>query len=282
MGNHNTAEFWEYDTRVGRRWNTDPVVKPWESSYACFANNPIWYSDVNGDDGNKPNVIGKTKPKIYTISNKEISEKLESRQFVSTTGLSIEFAVALVQEEKVVLNLYDIDGNVGQGGNATIGIGYKVHTGAIGSSQFDKDALNKELVFKNGITVDKAFDLFVEGIKARSQTVNSFLKNANVSISDDGIKSALFDIYFNAGTKDLKNAINSYKTGGIEKLYKTISDGGISNPSESRKKLRLGLLNNPLKQFLEESGKKKGSEKKKFHDNNKKDSGKDRDDLREM
>jgi hypothetical protein len=26
-------------------------VKPWESSYACFANNPIWYSDVNGDDG---------------------------------------------------------------------------------------------------------------------------------------------------------------------------------------------------------------------------------------
>jgi hypothetical protein len=28
-------------------------VKPWESSYACFANNPIWYSDVNGDDGTK-------------------------------------------------------------------------------------------------------------------------------------------------------------------------------------------------------------------------------------
>jgi hypothetical protein len=52
-GNHNTAEFWEYDTRLGRRWNRDPVVKPWESSYACFANNPIWYSDVNGDDGTK-------------------------------------------------------------------------------------------------------------------------------------------------------------------------------------------------------------------------------------
>jgi hypothetical protein len=52
-GNHTTAEFWEYDTRLGRRWNRDPVVKPWESSYACFANNPIWYSDVNGDDGTK-------------------------------------------------------------------------------------------------------------------------------------------------------------------------------------------------------------------------------------
>ena len=28
-------------------------MKPWESSYTCFANNPIWYSDVNGDDGTK-------------------------------------------------------------------------------------------------------------------------------------------------------------------------------------------------------------------------------------
>jgi hypothetical protein len=45
-----TAEFWEYDSRIGRRWNVDPVVKPWESSYACFSNNPIWFSDVNGDD----------------------------------------------------------------------------------------------------------------------------------------------------------------------------------------------------------------------------------------
>jgi len=26
-GNHNTAEFWEYDTRSGRRWNLNPVVK---------------------------------------------------------------------------------------------------------------------------------------------------------------------------------------------------------------------------------------------------------------
>jgi hypothetical protein len=24
VGNHNTAEFWEYDTRLGRRWNLDP------------------------------------------------------------------------------------------------------------------------------------------------------------------------------------------------------------------------------------------------------------------
>ncbi|MEA3495523.1 MAG: RHS repeat-associated core domain-containing protein, partial [Bacteroidota bacterium] len=49
-GNSYTAEFWQYDSRLGRRWNVDPVDKPWESPYACFANNPIWFVDPNGAD----------------------------------------------------------------------------------------------------------------------------------------------------------------------------------------------------------------------------------------
>jgi hypothetical protein len=51
VGNHNTALFWEYDTRLGRRWNLDPVVKPWESGYASLLNNPIHVIDPFGDDG---------------------------------------------------------------------------------------------------------------------------------------------------------------------------------------------------------------------------------------
>ncbi|MBK7964795.1 MAG: hypothetical protein IPK10_05555 [Bacteroidetes bacterium] len=50
LGNHNTAEYWEYDTRLGRRWNIDPEPKAWESPYAGFANNPIWFTDPNGRD----------------------------------------------------------------------------------------------------------------------------------------------------------------------------------------------------------------------------------------
>ena len=42
---YTTAEFWEYDSRIGRRWNVDPVVKSYESPYIVFANNPIWISD---------------------------------------------------------------------------------------------------------------------------------------------------------------------------------------------------------------------------------------------
>ncbi|HTO15173.1 MAG TPA: hypothetical protein VLZ83_05355 [Edaphocola sp.] len=51
VGNHNTAEFWEYDTRLGRRWNLDPIVKPWESGYAVYRNSPIAVADPDGQDG---------------------------------------------------------------------------------------------------------------------------------------------------------------------------------------------------------------------------------------
>ena len=48
-GNINTALFWEFDTRIGRRWNTDPVVDFSISQYATFGNNPIFNIDINGD-----------------------------------------------------------------------------------------------------------------------------------------------------------------------------------------------------------------------------------------
>jgi hypothetical protein len=47
--NITTAEYWEYDSRIGRRWNPDPVVNISESRYATFGNNPVYYSDPNGD-----------------------------------------------------------------------------------------------------------------------------------------------------------------------------------------------------------------------------------------
>jgi len=58
-----TATFWEYDGRIGRRWNVDPKPQINMSDYSCFGNNPISMIDPNGDvkdwvektgdDGNK-------------------------------------------------------------------------------------------------------------------------------------------------------------------------------------------------------------------------------------
>ena len=48
-GNSYTAEFWEYDPRVGRRWNLDPKPVIGISQYVTFNNNPILFSDPLGD-----------------------------------------------------------------------------------------------------------------------------------------------------------------------------------------------------------------------------------------
>jgi len=49
-GNSYTADFWEFDPRVGKRWNPDPVVKVGETPYSAFSNNPIWLIDLKGAD----------------------------------------------------------------------------------------------------------------------------------------------------------------------------------------------------------------------------------------
>ncbi len=48
-GNLNTALFWEYDTRLARRWNIDPIGKPSLTSYHAFEDNPILFSDILGN-----------------------------------------------------------------------------------------------------------------------------------------------------------------------------------------------------------------------------------------
>ena len=62
-----TATFWEYDGRIGRRWNTDPKPTIGISDYACFANSPIMCGDHLGDSTryyNKGNLIGITHDKL--------------------------------------------------------------------------------------------------------------------------------------------------------------------------------------------------------------------------
>lgn len=48
-GNITTALFWEYDTRLGRRWNVDPEPYAFMSDYSCFADNPILLTDPLGN-----------------------------------------------------------------------------------------------------------------------------------------------------------------------------------------------------------------------------------------
>ena len=44
-----SAKYWEYDSRIGRRWNVDPIYNTDISRYAVNGNNPLYFLDPNGD-----------------------------------------------------------------------------------------------------------------------------------------------------------------------------------------------------------------------------------------
>jgi RHS repeat-associated protein len=54
-----TTEYRTYDARVGRWFSKDPIVKHWESPYAAFANNPIFFNDPAGLNPSDPQVKNK-------------------------------------------------------------------------------------------------------------------------------------------------------------------------------------------------------------------------------
>src|SRR6185437_2619997 len=72
-GNANayTTEFRELDPRLGGRWwSRDPLIKPWESPYAGFANNPIVFVDPSGLDTlrvNKDKLPEKDLPPVKIV-----------------------------------------------------------------------------------------------------------------------------------------------------------------------------------------------------------------------
>jgi hypothetical protein len=86
-GNHYTAEFWEYDGRIGRRWNIDPVRKDYESSYAVLSNSPISHTDILGDDD-----IFSTSGKflIRTSKGNDIRVQTGSGAFVKVSELDLK------------------------------------------------------------------------------------------------------------------------------------------------------------------------------------------------
>jgi hypothetical protein len=100
-GNIYTAEFWEYDARLGRRFNTDPVFKEYESVYACLGNNPIWIIDINGADST-----------LYISVDKNVTidkSKFEIQLKKSLKRAGLEFLKIKFTEIEDVDNLKNFD-----------------------------------------------------------------------------------------------------------------------------------------------------------------------------
>ncbi len=91
-GNTMTAMFWEYDARLGRRWNRDPKGLFWESPYVCFSNSPIQMIDpngdevVNGDQLKADRTQSKIEKREKKLSELNISSGTTRREYLKSGG----------------------------------------------------------------------------------------------------------------------------------------------------------------------------------------------------
>lgn len=84
-----SAEFWEYDTRLGRRWEQDPIMEASLSPYSVFRDSPIQYADPSGLSSGDP--VGKirafltrTYHNLQSISHTKFGTKFKIDKLVHT------------------------------------------------------------------------------------------------------------------------------------------------------------------------------------------------------
>ncbi|MFY0255161.1 M15 family metallopeptidase [Chitinophaga sp. 30R24] len=92
-GNSYTAQFWEYDPRIGRRWNLDPKPQISISDYTVLRNNPNYYNDVLGDSIIKFNISNSKyihgRSSVY-IDHSVIGKVQELLNYAENNGIHIQ------------------------------------------------------------------------------------------------------------------------------------------------------------------------------------------------
>jgi len=188
-----TAEFWQYDSRTARRWNVDPVVKPHESSYAAFGNNPIWFVDINGADSTTyiTNDAGEEYDKEALEATAENAQKIANvngANFVTFKAISREELLEKMKEGGINLETDAIyiysKSQTGPLGRTVANLGYNIEgafEGVVGgivyieelkkNDYINKDAagnyVNKSIYFHAGLvlaheTFTHAYPILIE------------------------------------------------------------------------------------------------------------------------
>src|SRR5690554_7044453 len=107
-GNSYTTEFRQYDPRVGRWLSLDPLMAkyPHQSGYAAFNNNPIYFTDPTGLEGEDPETMASKSEKI--------ANEVIQRNGGKARGLGDNLAsgkLKLTDEERKQIYTTDSDGD---------------------------------------------------------------------------------------------------------------------------------------------------------------------------
>jgi RHS repeat-associated protein len=250
QGNEYDYGFRIYNPRIGRFLSVDPLTQyyPQLNPYQFSSNNPIEFVDIDGLEASLPKVIGNTWPKTQNLTSKEVEDNINS---LNITGIPLSYVKGLLVGEGLSLSLYDVDRNdrttaKSHGGNATVGIGHLVHYGAIGSTQYDKNALTEEQPYSNGIGLSEAFTLFASDVQMRVKIVDNSLTNNKITDIDQNAKAVLVDLEYNS-PGSVAPAMEIYKKGvkyggsysGDVELSAAIGSGTIQSITPARRDLRL-------------------------------------------
>jgi len=207
-GNTNTATFWQYDSRLGRRWNIDPQRRIWEGSYSVLGNNPVLFIDPLGNVWGK----GKEKAEAYKssvennknsleVSNKSLNkqlantkrsgkkEKIQSQIDINTKNIE-EYQRILTELDElansaVVYNINDVSHKKVE----TESKGKKIISSEEGGTSIDKNTLE--------INCDVDFSLIEKGDYSRlghELKHASQYENGKISYKSGGGFGILYDI----------------------------------------------------------------------------------------
>jgi hypothetical protein len=120
-GNY-TALYWEYDSRIAKRWNRDPVDEADVSPYAAFDNSPILYDDPDGDCPKCLKALGKTLVKSIAKGKVDLGEIYDAVDAVKTLvsptstlldkGLAVFDLVSPVSSKEIKAGVKAVEGAI--------------------------------------------------------------------------------------------------------------------------------------------------------------------------
>ncbi|MBO4804735.1 MAG: hypothetical protein J5554_01690 [Paludibacteraceae bacterium] len=95
---HTTALYWEYDGRLGKRWNMDPDPTAGISLYAAFGDNPILFCDLLGNTFD----IKTDGKKVDANSRSDIESlvKKKNREYLSFDDKTGRVSINITDKEK--------------------------------------------------------------------------------------------------------------------------------------------------------------------------------------
>jgi hypothetical protein len=152
-----TAEYWEYDAKLGRRWNVDPIVKPWQSGYSAFDNCPVVIADPHGDTGENgtapaegettdpPSTSTPTAPNftpaIYSLTNNTTRDPEALRQTLTDALTAAQVPAEMITSTvDGIVQLYK-DGKLLAGGATTATISLYKQTGTDPSKEYESSSI---------------------------------------------------------------------------------------------------------------------------------------------